>query len=201
MDIFAHGLWTNAAYKGISRVRKRGYSKKYTWLAIFFGIAPDIFSFGPLLVMNIFTTGPLWPYMQARVEAEWGTKTANIMGHWMSSPPKTPDPEMIPQYVHLLYNFTHSLVIFAAVFFLSWLLCRKLYWFLGGWGLHVAIDIFSHNDKFFPTPFLFPVSDFHINGVSWAEPGFMLANYAALIAIYLWLYAVGRKKNNPSPQL
>jgi len=200
MDIFAHGLWTNAVYEGASRAKKQERSKKDTWLAIFFGIAPDILSFGVLLFVNIFTTGILWPYMQARVGSEWGAKIANIIGHWISSPPQAPDPNMIPQYVHTLYNFTHSLVIFAAVFILIWLLRRKPYWLLAGWGLHIGIDIFSHSDKFFPTPFLFPLSDFHVNGVSWAEPVFMLVNYAALIVVYLWLYVLSRKRTPIKPQ-
>ena len=200
MDIFAHGLWTNAAYEGTSRAKNKERSRKDTWLAVFFGVAPDIFSFGILLVVNIFTTGAFWPYVQARVESEWGDKTANILGNWISSPPQAPDPSMIPTYVGQLYNFTHSLVIFVLVFLFLWFLFKKPYWLLCGWGLHIAVDIFSHSDKFFPTPFLFPISNFHFDGISWAEPVFMLVNYAALIVVYLWLYVLSRKRTPIKPQ-
>lgn len=70
------------------------------WLAFMVGIAPDVFSFGILTM-------------------------AGMLG--LSEPPDfshgTLPESSIPQYVHHLYNITHSLVVFLIVFFLvcgSW---------------------------------------------------------------------------------
>jgi hypothetical protein len=54
--------------------------------------------------------------------------------------------------------------------------------------------VFSHTDRFFPTPVFFPLSNFHISFVSWAEPVFMAVNYGALVTVYLWLYYFKRRK-------
>jgi hypothetical protein len=53
--------------------------------------------------------------------------------------------------------------------------------------LHICIDIFSHSSAFFPTPFLFPVSNFYVNGHPWSHPTFMVINYGLLILLYLFV--------------
>ncbi len=55
MDIFAHGLWTNAIFESVARVKQKTRSRREIWLAILFGVAPDIFAFGSLLITNIVT--------------------------------------------------------------------------------------------------------------------------------------------------
>src|SRR3989344_34314 len=192
MDFIAHGLWTNAVYEGAAQHKKTQRSKKEILLSIFFGVAPD-FPFLILFIQNLLGQGVLWPYAQARFQEEWGPVTENIFQAWVGAVPP-PDPSQIPMYVHYLYNFTHSLVIFAAVFLILWLFRKSPYWLLGGGGLHILVDIFSHIDRFFPTHFLFPLSNFHISTVSWAEPVFMTVNYGVLVAVYLWLYYFKRRK-------
>jgi hypothetical protein len=193
MDFIAHGLWTNAVYEGAARRNGKERSKKEIAWSVFFGIAPDFFSFGVLLFVNLLGQGVLWPYAQARFQEEWGPVTGNIFQAWVGAVPP-PDPSQIPMYIHHLYNLTHSFVIFAAVFLAVWFLCRRPYWLMGGWGLHILVDVFSHTDRFFPTPVFFPLSNFHISFVSWAEPVFMAVNYGALVTVYLWLYYFKRRK-------
>jgi len=41
--------------------------------------------------------------------------------------------------------------------------------------------------KFYPTPFLWPISGWKFDGLSWADPWFMLFNYAAIIIVYVLL--------------
>ncbi|RJQ28567.1 hypothetical protein C4571_03430 [Candidatus Parcubacteria bacterium] len=191
MDILAHGLWTNAVFESAAQAKKRKRSRKDTWIAVFFGVAPDLFSFGIFFVINLFTTGTLWPYAQARIKselAELAQNSAIISDNLIKAPAGPPDPSLIPSYVYTLYDFTHSLVIFAGIFLVLWLLRGRPYWLIGGWGLHIVTDVFSHSDKFFPTPLLFPFSETHVNGISWADPIFMVVNYSFLIAVYLWLY-------------
>ncbi|RJP45930.1 hypothetical protein C4587_00030 [Candidatus Parcubacteria bacterium] len=188
MEILAHGLWANAIFEGIAQAKKRERSKKEVWLTVFFGIAPDLFSFGLLFVSKILRSSFLLPYARARFQEEWGRGLAAISENWLSGTPTVPDPASIPQYVNALYGVTHSLLIFAVVFGIIWAIRRRPYLPFAAWGLHIGLDVFSHAEKFFPTPIFFPISDFHVGAVSWADPTFMAINYFLLILTYLWLY-------------
>ena len=100
-----------------------------------------------------------------------------------------PPLNVFPKYVFKVYNATHSLVIWLAVFLilkiagLSWLALA-----IGGWGLHILLDVFTHTSDFFPTPILWPFSDFHFSGINWSNKWFMLFNYAVLLFLYLVFY-------------
>ena len=72
-----------------------------------------------------------------------------------------------------------------------YLIKKKFHVFLLGWPLHILIDVPTHSSKIFPTPFLFPISNYTFNGISWGNPIFMLINYSALFIVYLFLF---RKK-------
>jgi hypothetical protein len=58
---------------------------------------------------------------------------------------------------------------------------------LGGWPLHIIMDIPTHSREFFPTPFLWPISDVTFNGISWATAWFMIANYSLLAIVFTTL--------------
>lgn len=133
------------------------------WLAAIFGVVPDLLSFGVLFVMNTFTGKS-----------------------WLKGPPNISE---IPSYVTKSYNFTHSLVIFLIIFLMIYLITKKFYIFLLGWPLHILLDIPSHTNKFFPTPFLFPISAYTFNGISWASPIFMIINYSLLAITYVLIFA------------
>ena len=167
MDIFAHAFWTHAIHRSTAIQKKFNLTKKEIWLVIFFGIAPDLFSFGIFFVERIY---------------RWLFRSSEF---FLSG---APDPSSIPHYVYNAYNYTHSLVIFLLFFCIIWLLRKKAPWLIFGWGLHILIDIFSHSTDFFATPFLFPLSDVKINGVSWGHPVFMVINYSSIILIYLIFY-------------
>jgi uncharacterized SAM-binding protein YcdF (DUF218 family) len=49
------------------------------------------------------------------------------------------------------------------------------------------MDIPTHTSDFFPTHFLYPLSNVHVNGMSWGSPWFMLLNYSGLLIIYGFL--------------
>lgn len=160
MDIFAHTLWTAAAYKK--------WPLKFRLWAAFFGVAPDLFSFGLFFVQKLFSRGVFWG---------------------------PPEIIQIPQYVYMLYNLTHSLVIFITIaIILYFIRGRMIPWLIGGWGLHIMIDMFTHGRDFFPTPWLWPISNYTINSFSWSEPWFMILNYSALISVYtLWYWGSRRR--------
>lgn len=183
MDIFAHALWTNAVYAYAAKRKGVVRPRRHVWLAILFGIAPDIVSFGPTFVASLLGYGNLFRYARMRTVTVWLHGT----------PAHVPDATLIPNYVYQLYNFTHSFVIFAAAFLIAWMILKKPYWLMGAWGLHIGIDIWSHTEAFFPTPIFFPLSSFHVSGVSWANPIFMAVNYAFILAAYIVLYLHTRK--------
>jgi hypothetical protein len=153
MDVVSHGLWGAGIFG-----RK---SKKYFLFAFLIGVAPDVFSFGILLITNILSI----------------TKRPD----WQSGPPPMED---IPHFINPLYNFTHSLVIFSAVFLLIFLTRKKPFWPLAAWGIHILIDIPSHSFAFFPTPFLWPLSDLKIDGIGWGHAIIFFPNVILLAILY-----------------
>ncbi len=158
MDTLSHGLWGSLAFG------RR--SKKSFWLAFFFGVAPDLFSFGPFFASTLLGFAP-WPDFSAHQS----------------------DPNLIPRYVHLLYRPTHSLIIFSAAFLLVWLIRRKPLWEMSAWGLHVLYDIPLHDRGFFATPFLWPISSYTFNGWSWGHWWIFFPNVAVLTILYAaWWY-------------
>jgi|SRR3989344_5120709 len=148
MDTLAHGLWSFAVF----------HKKKYAWLAVLFGILPDILSFGIIFLINI------------------------LNGNLRRSPPQL---NSLPDWLFAAYNMTHSFIIFIAVFILIYLITKKWFWPLTAWAIHILIDIPTHSLRFFPTPFLWPLSNYKFDGISWATGWFMLLNYSALMLVFL----------------
>lgn len=147
-------------------------SRKKYWQAFLFGVLPDLLSFGILRVATFLG-------FSERLDFSRGTPAASL----------------VPPYVHTLYDWTHSLVIFAIVFGLVWLFRKRPWWVMGAWALHILVDIPSHSDRFFPTPFLWPISDFHVNGISWGNPIIFFPNLILLAATYGAWFFVRRRKH------
>jgi hypothetical protein len=167
MDIFAHGLWTTAIATGVNR--KIAHPIRVGWAA-FFGVFPDLFAFAPPIAMALWLrlTGRLGPLPPGR---------------------HMPFRELAWQ----LYHFSHSLVVFGAVFGFVWLLARRPVLEMLGWALHILIDIPSHSLRFFATPFLWPLSNYSVDGIPWGNRWYMLINYSALLVVYLVLWRTSRR--------
>ena len=73
---------------------------------------------------------------------------------------------------------------FSSCFFLVWVLVKRQVWELSAWGLHVLMDIPMHSFAFFPTPFLWPLSDWKIDGWQWMTPSIFIPNVILLILLY-----------------
>lgn len=179
MDIFAHGLWAGAAYKAINQKSKRPLSVK---LAAFWGVFPDLFA---------FTVGFSWLFWNL---AFGGLSFADL--------PRPGEVEPAPQdalpifrLTSLLYSISHSAIIFFIVFGIVLLIFRRPIWEIGGWLVHILLDIPTHSYQFYPTPFLWPLSGWKFDGFSWGTPWFLILNYSAIIVAYLLLR--NRKKLNP----
>lgn len=178
MDILAHGLWAGSAGKAIN-LKKKGPLKLK--LMVVWGIFPDFFAFS--IAFSWMIGSYIFPFIP---------KLDHIGPSNME--PATQNGRFIFHLTHSLYSISHSLIVFFIVFGLFWLIFRKPVWVMGGWILHILMDIPSHSYDFYPTPFLWPVSDFKINGVHWGTPWFMITNYSLIVITYLVLY-IWKKRN------
>lgn len=164
MDIFSHGLYGGVAF---GRKSKRDYIT-----AFLFGIGPDLFAFGPFFFL-VFLGLANWPVVN--FEPPYHNPT-------------------IPQYVNTFYQFSHSFIIYALFFALFWYLGKKDFAKLTlGWPLHILVDIPTHTTGFFPTPFLWPISHFNVNGVPWSSPFIFVTNVIVLVLLYMLWYFKGKE--------
>jgi hypothetical protein len=111
-----------------------------------------------------------------------------------------PDISEFPAYARNFYNAGHSLIVFLLVFVLVWMITKKAFLPLAAWGLHILIDIPTHSFALFPTPFLWPLSSFKVDGIGWDNPLILFPNYAVLVALYAFWFFRQRLKNGPRPQ-
>lgn len=173
MDIFAHTLWTNIVF-----YKKYRAEKLNRFIAIMFGVLPDLCSFAPVFLYSFIARKDFFELVGS--------------GVW------------VVRYASESYNYTHSAIFFlfacvlVAIYRKFWLgksgFQSLLYWPMFGWALHIFIDIFTHRD-FYETPFLFPFSEFRFSyGISWGHPVFMVINYSLLAVFYLFWFLVLRKQ-------
>jgi len=167
MDILAHALWTTAA--AIPARQKITRPLSVPWAA-FWGIFPDVFSFTIPAILRI------WWYATGVTQS------------------LRPDPESAKrlQFVWQLYHCSHSLITFAAVFAIVWLLVGRPVLEMLAWCLHILLDIGTHRG-IFAIHFLWPFSAYSVSTLRWENPIFFAANYAALLLVYLWLWIRLRK--------
>lgn len=155
---------SHALWGGISFGRR---SKQTFLLAAGISILPDVLTEGLFFFLYLLGIGgmPGWE-----------------SGH--------PDIGQYPIFAQSLYNITHSLAVFALVFSLFWLAAKKPVWIIAAWGLHILIDIPTHSLALFPTPFLWPISDFKVDGIGWDNPTVVVMDIVLLIAAYsIWFHS------------
>ena len=167
MDILAHTLWANAGARGLNKIREKKGKPKIIhagWTG-FWGVFPDLFAF-------------TIPFIVALYKIITGELTSSSFGSH-HAPVGTFD---LASY---LYQYSHSLVIWVAVFLIVWAISRRPRYELLGWALHILIDIPSHAIGFYPTPFLFPISEYRFPyGVAWSNMWYMIINYSGLILVW-----------------
>lgn len=192
MDTLAHALWALAAAK-LANLRlksnktfkknlKRGNDRLNVWLSAFFGIAPDIFSFGIWFAFMIFNA-VLGNGFSREFHESWNGSTSAVV--------------LLREIVSGMYNLTHSMIVFLIVFGLVYLWKKRFVLEMLGWPLHIMIDIPTHTQEFYPTPFLFPLSNWTFDGISWGQSWFMITNYSLLAITYIALaYFSWKQKKN-----
>ena len=182
MDIFAHAFWAMIVGK---LADKKWKLKLKLWKAAFWGIFPDLFAFTLIFTILIVNS---------------------ITGNGINIP-DAPHPGVEPAQrashplfivTSVLYSFSHSAIVFLIAFIVVWLIQdyrkKKVPWTMGGWLLHILIDIPTHSYQFYPTPFLWPISTWMFNGWSWGNKWFMIANYSLIILFFIWLWWKRKKK-------
>jgi len=174
MDTLAHGLWAAVIYK-ILNIRLK---KKFKiWEAVMFGIFPDLFAFAiPFFVMITgFITGNFTISMfHPAVDSE----SANFLF----------------DLTHLLYNASHSIMIFLLVFFITLLIFKKPIWVLGGWLLHILVDIPSHGGTEWSTPYLWPFPTPFVDGFPWWQNKWVIIiNYSLILIAGIYILIKGKK--------
>lgn len=154
MDILSHALWGGV---GFGRKNRSDF-----WAAFMLGMSPDLLAFGIPSITRIITA---------------------LSGNGL---PEEFHGNMayFPSYVFTLYSIGHSLVIFTLAFIAVWIFRKKPYIPLFAWFFHIFLDIFTHSIDFFPTPFLWPLSDYHFDGQSWGQPLIFIPNVLLLFAAY-----------------
>jgi hypothetical protein len=135
-------------------------------LAFAFSLLPDVFGEGIMFLLVLLGFGNM-PSLEH--------------GH--------PNITDFPVYAQNFYNATHSLIIFIAIFAAIWIIRRRPYTLLLAWALHIVIDIPTHSFRLFPTPFLWPISDFKVDGIPWDNSIILIPNIILLVMLYsFWLY-------------
>jgi hypothetical protein len=176
MDILAHGLWAAIGAKALNKALARNgkQARVNPWWTGFWGVFPDLLAFTPLVLFIVWN-------------AVFGDAT---LGNFRSIAPDAylnPIQYALRSLTGILYPLGHSMVTWAVAFGIVWLILRRPAWELLGWLSHVIIDIGTHPTEFYPTPFLWPVSELRLDGTAWATPTFLVINYALLFALLFFL--------------
>ena len=163
MEIVAHGLWAGAA--AIYAKRRLPLSVPQTiWWAVF----PDVLAFAPS-----FAAG-LWIRLSG---------ASDFGAHGLHVP-----------HVHLglpLYPAGHSLIVLLLMFVVASTLLRCPAWGLCGWAFHILIDIPTHSFSYYATRFLWPLSDFTLDGIPWWTTWVWICTYLAVLAVYIIMWRKG----------
>jgi hypothetical protein len=187
MDVISHALWAALIAK-LANFKEK--IKLNAWAAAFWGAMPDVFAFVPLFIYLFYKLGT-------------GTLDTSQFSHPEDFEPPKADTLFINRLTHFLYEMSHSLMVFFVVFIVVAFIYRKPIWEMAGWLLHIIIDIPTHSFQFYPTPFLWPFSDYKFDGISWADPYFLVLNYLLIFLVYLllkktWTPAKSKVKNQKS---
>ena len=177
MDVLSHGLWAVAAGKG---ARVDTATKLNLRWAFFWGVFPDIFAFAPIFILR-FIPGIF-------------TGISRLAPTGLE--PWTPDFDTLSNATQYLYQLSHSLIIYAAIILIVWLLRKKVSLGMFGWLMHILADVPTHSYKFYSTPVFWPLYDWKFDGFSWGSGYFEIYNYIALIIVFALLYLVTRLRKN-----
>jgi hypothetical protein len=202
MDTLSHALWATAAGKGVNL--KSPKKIKLGWMALW-GVLPDLFAFTPVV---------LWMLWQLYYS---GVPFTDIPRPELMSLEQR-NEVFILRLSENLYHISHSFVVFLLLFSLGWMVRWYGFlqkgkanlgshlsagtirntstppWEMFGWFIHILMDIPTHTGLLYPTLFLWPLSDWYVDGNSWGTKWFMVINYSVLLIVFLLLGIAGKKE-------
>jgi len=131
--------------------------KKLAWWAVMFGMLPDLLAFTPYILVRAINGG--------------------IQNIFIT-------PLVYPEWVIMLYNSTHSLVIAGLIFTVLIFWRQDLGILFLAWPLHILFDIPTHSAETFPTKFLYPLSHLYFDGLHWKNWYIFFGNWTAIALTY-----------------
>ena len=163
MDTISHAFWSRGLF---------GY-QDHKWLAVFFGVMPDLVSLGLLFIIKLFN-GIL----------NYGAlpKLENLFQ-------LAPYPDY-PDWLFFMDNLSHSFVVSFTCIAIIYFIKRDFVLPMLAWPFHIMLDFPFHTKEFFPTKIFWPISDFSFDGISWSSPEVWFPNLAGIILLFWY-----RKKN------
>lgn len=169
-------LWANyGARAGNTELKKKNKPLISLPWVTFWGVFPDLFAFTIPFCIAIF--GAIFG----------GQSLSSMRNHHVLAGGF--------DIASFLYQYSHSIVIWGSVFIVVWILSKRPRLALLGWLLHILIDIPSHAGSFYPTPFLFPISDYRfMHGISWSNKWYMIINYSLLLIVTLYVFTRKKEK-------
>jgi hypothetical protein len=148
-----------------------GY-RRHPWLAMLFGALPDLLSFGAYMVVRM------------------------LDGSYHFGPPPL---ATLPHWLFVSYDIWHSFVISLPVVGLVALFRRDVAFAMLAWPFHIVLDFPFHSLHYFPTPIFWPLSDFTVDGISWATPQVWLPNVAGLAILLAYRHRQKRGGQGAQP--
>ena len=137
-----------------------GY-RKYHWYALIFGALPDMMSFGIYFIFNLIIN-PL--------NFKFGK----------------PALESIPNWVFSLYDVSHSLIIALTCIAIMYKINKDFCFPMLAWPFHIILDFFTHSIEYFPTPILWPISNYKFDGMPWSEPIVWFSNIFLIFLLFIY---------------
>ena len=92
----------------------------------------------------------------------------------------------VPKWVHKNYNLGHSIFFWICLYFLIYLLSGYNEYLLLAPIISIILDIPFHSMNAYPTPFLWPLSDYKVDGITWTEPYISNLLYLFLLSFYYY---------------
>tara|TARA_B100000131_G_C18114465_1_gene610780 strand:+ start:1546 stop:2010 length:465 start_codon:yes stop_codon:yes gene_type:complete len=137
-----------------------GY-RKYRYLSFVFGAIPDLLSFGIYFLFNLILNPSTIKFGK-------------------------PNLSEIPEWVFSLYNFSHSLIISIIFILIVYKINREISFTMLAWPFHILLDFFTHSIDFFPTPILWPISNYRFDGIPWSNSYIMITNIVCIFLIFIY---------------
>ena len=146
-------------------------------------VMPDLVPLIPATVVSFTQAAPL-QFLYAHITAV------------PSSEPSM--PLWAAELAHHLHCTFHSVIVAGAATALArWRRPRFLLPMMGWW-LHIALDVPTHSQDYYPVPIFYPLTYWGLDGVPWTAPWMLALNYAALAAVYAGLLL--RRNRRLAPQ-